>query len=387
MKKIYDPIHRFITVDELESRLIDSSPFQRLRFIHQLGTAFFVYPGARHKRFEHSLGTMEVASRIFDRITSFDIDMGGPDYAYWRRILRMAALCHDLGHLPFSHCAERALLGKEGHEGWTLRIIESEELAPIWQELGPNAKEDIAKLAVGEKKYGKPFTPWEKVVSQIITDDFFGADRIDYLLRDATCSGLAYGSFDYHQLIEMLRILPWNGSTMGIEENGIDSCESLLLARHFMHRRIYQYATVKAYSFHLSRFMKTVYGNGTLTKNLDTYLSFSDNEVLAEIARAARDSSHPAHKDAASLMMQRPRQKAIALSPKVSEEQLQALSIPDLHWELSTKATAVTTMDFPVLTHEGDIVSGESFSRISIPSSSSNWAFVDPKYAGDLKQL
>ena len=185
----------------------------------------------------------------------------------------------------------------------------------------------------------------------------------------------------------MLRVLPWNGFAIGIEENGIDSCESLLLARHFMHRRIYQYATVKSYSFHLAQFMKTVYGNGVLTKDLDSYLKFSDNEVLSEIARATRDSNHPAHRDAACLMMQKPRRKAIALSPKVSEEQLQALSIPDLKWELSKKVEAITTMDFPVLTNEGAIVSGESFSRISVPSSSSNWAFVDPKYAGDLKNL
>ncbi|MBS0653317.1 MAG: HD domain-containing protein, partial [Verrucomicrobia bacterium] len=69
-KKIYDAVHGFIRFNELERELIDSEPFQRLHYLHQLGISFLVYPGATHTRFEHSLGAMELATRIFDRITS-----------------------------------------------------------------------------------------------------------------------------------------------------------------------------------------------------------------------------------------------------------------------------------------------------------------------------
>ena len=73
-KKIYDSVHGFIPFDEFEKELIDSIPFQRLHYIHQLGIAYLVYPGATHTRFEHSLGVMLLASLMFERFVSlFDL--------------------------------------------------------------------------------------------------------------------------------------------------------------------------------------------------------------------------------------------------------------------------------------------------------------------------
>src|SRR5437899_1648279 len=113
LHEIRDPIHVFIYLDPTERDVVNSRPFQRLRYIHQLATTYLVYPGATHRRFEHSLGVMELASRIYDVVTSKEIpnaeieavlsDVG--QRSYWRRALRMAALCHDIGHLPFSHAA------------------------------------------------------------------------------------------------------------------------------------------------------------------------------------------------------------------------------------------------------------------------------------------
>jgi HD superfamily phosphohydrolase len=115
--EIRDPIHQFVRIDNHERKVLDSRPYQRLRHIHQLALTFKIYPGATHKRFEHSLGVMELASRVFDIISnpdnvtdevrSFLPELGRlDDLRYWRRVLRMAALCHDIGHLPFSHAAE-----------------------------------------------------------------------------------------------------------------------------------------------------------------------------------------------------------------------------------------------------------------------------------------
>src|SRR5664279_1717470 len=114
-----DPIHTFISVRTDGRKVIDSRPFQRLRYIHQLALSYLVYPGATHKRFEHSLGVMDVASRIFDVVTEVEhvhhdnVRNIIPDEqarSYWKSVLRMAALCHDVGHLPFSHAAEKELL-------------------------------------------------------------------------------------------------------------------------------------------------------------------------------------------------------------------------------------------------------------------------------------
>src|SRR5438034_11747663 len=106
-----DPIHGFIRVDSKERLVVDSRQVQRLRHIHQLALTYLLYPGATHKRFEHSLGVMHLASRIFDVVTDpeniFDESVRRimPDEEskrYWKSVLRAAALCHDLGHLPFS---------------------------------------------------------------------------------------------------------------------------------------------------------------------------------------------------------------------------------------------------------------------------------------------
>ncbi len=67
--EIRDPIHVFVRLDSDERNVLDSRPFQRLRHIHQLGMTHLLYPGATHKRFEHSLGVMELASRVFDVVT------------------------------------------------------------------------------------------------------------------------------------------------------------------------------------------------------------------------------------------------------------------------------------------------------------------------------
>ena len=136
--EIRDAVHVFTRLDSDERKVLDSRPFQRLRHIHQLALTHLVYPGATHNRFEHSLGVMELADRVFRIITAKEnidhrvrdvVPAGDDQLRYWCRVLRMAALCHDLGHLPFSHAAEERLL-PEGwtHETLTVELIKSEEM-------------------------------------------------------------------------------------------------------------------------------------------------------------------------------------------------------------------------------------------------------------------
>ena len=409
IKKIYDSVHRFIHVDGLESDLINTRPFQRLHYLHQLGVTFFVYPGGTHRRFEHSLGVMELATRIYDEMTSGDLPkklremmpkFGSYEYRYWRRVLRLAALCHDLGHLPFSHVAEHRLLGKGGHELWTQKIMESDFLTPVWDRfqveslqegISRDVQRDVLKVALGEKKFMGEFTPWERVVTEIITGDFFGADRIDYLLRDSQCTGLAYGLFDYHQLIEMLKIIVTSEGrlAMGVEENGIESCEALLLARHYMHKRLYQYSSVKSYGFHLARFMETMYYD--LGEDLERYVAMTDNEVLSDINQASRDESHPCHFDAKCLYVRHSRFRALPITCSYGETDLnelkKKLSIPDnaISWELSSHGGESCGLDFPVLKQNNTVVIGSDLSQISVPSKDRSWVFVAPEYVEEIQ--
>ena len=215
--EVRDPLHVFVKLQAAELPVLNSAPFQRLRHIHQLALSYLVYPGATHRRFEHSLGVMELATRIFNVVVDDEhltdevreiVPKDPFDREYWRRALRMAALCHDTGHLPFSHAAEKELLPEGAdHETLTAQIVRSDEMAPTWKAMKLDP-EDIVKLAVEPEDVPGALPPWQAILNEIITGASFGADRMDYLLRDSLHAGVAYGRFDHFRLIDTLRILP-----------------------------------------------------------------------------------------------------------------------------------------------------------------------------------
>jgi uncharacterized protein len=307
-----DPIHTFISVRTDERKVIDSRPFQRLRHIHQLALSYLVYPGATHKRFEHSLGVMEIASRIFDVVTApenvhhdsvRDIIPDDLARSYWKSVLRMAALCHDLGHLPFSHAAEKELL-PEGydHEQLTKDIIRSSEMEEIWAAMTPPLKSDhIMKLAVGPKRAGPlELNIWETILAEIIIGDALGADRMDYLLRNSYHAGVAYGTFDHHRLINTLRILPKkyedsDEPALGLEAGGLESSEGLMIARYFMYKQVYLHHIRRAYDIHLKDFLLDWLPGGKFSTAINTHLNISDVEVLSAIREAHENHSSPRH--------------------------------------------------------------------------------------------
>ncbi|MCB9366136.1 MAG: HD domain-containing protein [Calditrichaeota bacterium] len=186
--EVRDPIHSFVYYDNRERGIIDSWPFQRLRDIHQLGLAHFVYPSARHTRFEHSLGVMHLAERIFLSITDgsnlrsevkdqFSDELkDSHSRGYWRDAVRLAALCHDIGHLPFSHTAEKEVLKDgEDHETISKKLIEHEYVSQHLRKAPTVDPMHVVKLALGpekaKKKFGIELTEWESLLSEIIVGD------------------------------------------------------------------------------------------------------------------------------------------------------------------------------------------------------------------------
>ena len=318
-----DPIHGFIHLSSDERQVIDSPPFQRLRHIHQLGLTYLVYPGATHRRFEHSLGVMELAGRVFDRITdhrnlSDDIRAALPPLddqpEYWRQTLRMAALCHDLGHPPFSHATEALFPDNVNHEDLTRQIIHHDSLRDIWTRLEIEPAH-IARLALGpEKITHPPFTPWETILSEIITGDIFGVDRMDYLLRDSHHLGVTYGQFDYDRVIESLRLMippsslsPTPGPkeedykpapALGVEKGGLGATEGMALARYFMYSQVYMHPVCRIYEKHLHDFMESHLEGGGYSDKVVTMLETTDNDIGAAIALAAVTPQKPGHEAA-----------------------------------------------------------------------------------------
>ena len=126
MYQFRDPIHGFVDVSEDELKIINSAPFQRLRNIHQLATTYLVYHGAEHTRFGHSIGVMHLTSRVFDSVTkklpnlfSEDNAENARRTAWYRQLLRLIGLTHDLGHAPFSHASEELFEDGKQHEDYT----------------------------------------------------------------------------------------------------------------------------------------------------------------------------------------------------------------------------------------------------------------------------
>jgi uncharacterized protein len=253
---------------------------------------------------------MEIASRIFDIVTASENVFHDsvrniiPDEqarSYWKSVLRMAALCHDLGHLPFSHAAETELL-PEGydHERLTKDIIYSPEMEDIWAAMTPPLKADhIVKLAVGpEGAEPLELNTWETILAEIIIGDALGADRMDYLLRDSYHAGVSYGTFDHHRLTNTLRILPTtyeesDEPALGLEAGGLESSEGLMIARHFMYKQVYLHHIRRVYDIHLQDFLTQWLPGGKFSTSLKKHLNISDVEVLFAIRKAYEKSSSP----------------------------------------------------------------------------------------------
>lgn len=411
LHEIRDAIHTFVRLETCERAVVNSAPYQRLRCIHQLAMTYLVYPGASHSRFEHCLGVMELASRIFDVVTDqrhlhpdtrdFIFFPGTHEHSYWRRVLRMAALCHDLGHLPFSHAAEDTLPNGYTHEDLSLDIIRSPEMGQIWQNLKVSA-EDIGKLAVGSKHYPKPLTDWEALLSEIIIGDAFGADRMDYLLRDSHHAGVSYGRFEHHRLIDTMRILPQKESgqplpTLGIEQGGLQSAESLLWARYFMYTQLYFHPVRRIYDFHLKQFLKEWLPDGKFSVNLRDHLLLTDTEVISAMRLASNDESAPGHTPARRIM-RREHFKRIADITDGDRE-----IDPDAAEKLSTELVAIfgegsvytdrytqkgKGIRFPVLTRDGGIEWSTVLSATlkRVPTFTVEYVFVDPLHAERGKQ-
>ncbi len=331
---IFDPIHARIRLTAEERELLATRAFRRLRRVHQLAMMHIVYPGATHSRLEHSLGVMELATRIFDVITDpanvrDEVRAVLPELAdkeqcgYWRRVVRVAALCHDLGHLPFSHAAEKVLLPPGwNHERLTGTVILDEDVGGVLDGMKLR-RLDVAKVAVGPREARDVrFSAWEKILSQIIVANAFGADRIDYLLRDPYHAGLRCPTFDGARLIAALRILPpprraaqdaaeqaarvAEEPSLGMLDSGLRPAELLVQARHFLFTRIFHQHALCAYDIHFGDFLRASLPQGRYPVTAAEHLQTDDDRVTAACGEAARDPRALGHEAARRLVCREP---------------------------------------------------------------------------------
>lgn len=301
-----DPIHTFIEVSSDEREIIRTGPFQRLRDVSQLAMTYLVYPTTTHKRFEHSLGVMHLASRIFDTITKPENVrdpvrdfLPAPDVVqYWRKVVRSSALLHDIGHLPFSHAAEAELLPSGfDHERITSNLISGDEVSTALNRcFPPISVGHVKKTAIGPKKSDENFTPLEALMAELIVGDSFGADRMDYLLRDAYHAGVPFGRFDVDRLLSTIRILPktyeqTDEPWLGVEIGGIESAVGLALARYFMYKQVYLHPIRRIYDIHLKEFLQSWLDGGRFPIENDGHQAISDSDILVAMKKSLNGKS------------------------------------------------------------------------------------------------
>lgn len=393
--EIRDPIHNFIRLNNDERTLLDSRPLQRLRHIHQLALTFQVYPGASHKRFEHSLGVMELATRAFDVITNPNnvtdkvrahfLELRDLEkLSYWRKVLRMAALCHDVGHLPYSHAAEHCILAPGmKHEHITMKIIASSELQQIFLSLVPPINPThVLKLAVGKSvAKDEDFSDWERILSNIIADDNLGVDRIDYLLRDSHHIGVAYGKFDHFRLIDCLRILIGdeakgkqhsNRPELGIDKGGIHAVEALNLARYYMFKQVYLHAIRRIYDIHLTDFLVEWLSGKRFGHDTEEFLNLTDSGIHVALHESLK------HRDASSVHAERVVNRnhfKVVYSPAWNAAQIRGSSVKMIYGKLCDEFSKELLRldhfveqnkirDFPVLVHGDETVSSIDLSEL-----------------------
>ena len=285
MLSLRDPVHGFIRADPLEAALINSRPLQRLRFIHQLGFTFLVFPGAEHSRFGHALGAMHLAGRVYEALCGkAEGLLPAGARSRERRLVRAAALLHDLGHAPFSHSAEELFEGGIDHEEMTRRLIVTPEIAAIFARHGDGLEPaDVVRLLRGGGN------PTERLLSQIVAGEL-DVDKMDYLLRDSQLCGVQYGSFDLERLLDtMLPVADPEGGdgagwAIGLDAGGVHALEALVMARYYMFTQVYFNATGKALELHLNEWLKE--SGVRWSDEPEAFLERDDVSVWADMRRS-----------------------------------------------------------------------------------------------------
>jgi hypothetical protein len=217
-------LHNLITFedDEFEGvlwKVLQTGPFQRLRRVKQLGFSEFVYPGATHSRFAHSVGVFHTARMLMKRVERF---AGSAFKETKAKQALAAALVHDVGHGAFSHAFEdvgkKLKLKMANHELVSDRIIKESEVSEVLNELGAGFSSDVADI-IGER--GKP-----SIYSAVVSSQF-DADRLDYMRRDRMMTGSQHGAIDFNWLIDNLEV---GKVGYGTDEEFVGDVETFVLS-------------------------------------------------------------------------------------------------------------------------------------------------------------
>ena len=275
-QRIRDPVHDLIEFDATKFdsvlwQVLNTRPFQRLRRIKQLGFSEFVFPGATHTRFAHSIGVFHTARRLMKIVERHLVSRKHFD-PYMADVALVAALVHDVGHGPFSHAFEE--VGKildwklvKKHELVSEALVRNGEIAESLKPMGSGFANDVANLIGTEK----PTSIYAAVVSSQ-----FDADRLDYLLRDRMMTGTQHSGIDFEWLMANLEV---GTVPTGVDDSQTDDVETFVLGS----KAVY---AAEAYVLGLFQLYPTIYFHKT-TRCFEKLFS----QLLLRLAGMVTDGS------------------------------------------------------------------------------------------------
>jgi hypothetical protein len=309
--RIRDPIHGTITVTAEEKAVIDSPYFQRLRQVRQLGFGDMAFPGATHTRHAHSLGAMYVASRLFDAVASRS-SLGPQARERFRSAVRLAVLCHDLGHMPLSHASEsiapmRADLrlpawtgetgGQASHEDFTAKLLLDSTLTDVvrnaYGSLGITP-ELIAGLVIGRLPqsvdgFHDGGVDWTPLMRALVSGEL-DADRMDYLQRDSFFTGVNYGRYDIEWILQNLTFAEREGrAVLALSKAAVFAFEDFLLSRYHMFLSVYYHHTAVSFDWMLKRYYGDAPGEFEIPSDPQAFLGCDDVALWSTLRRSKNE--------------------------------------------------------------------------------------------------
>jgi HD superfamily phosphohydrolase len=291
---VRDALYDRIPLAPPELALISTQAFLRLDRIQQLGFVSRVWPGAKHTRYEHSLGVFHLTREAIDRLA--------PDFAPGHftardaRTVIAASLLHDIGHYPFSHAIEELGSPILSHEEVGRRIVEGAEVAPVLERDWDVDPAQVAALIHGKHD---DLTPGQRILRGLLSGTL-DMDKLDYLPRDAHACSVPYGGVDASRLLDALTIIdapsvagPQGESVrIAIREKGISPLHSLINARQEMFDNVYWHHTNRACMVMLLRAVQEAFVAGAITPESLTdhddasFLAFMRSEAMPDATQS-----------------------------------------------------------------------------------------------------
>ncbi len=300
--EVRDPVHGSIPIHDEEIPIIEHAFFQRLRSIKQLGFAEYIFPGATHTRYIHSIGVMYISGLVFNKV--FQNKITGVDFYRLQETLRLACLLHDIGHAPLSHSTESVMpkvqdlklpkgfvIGSEErqatHEDYTLKSIVDSSFTESFKKA--NLKFGVKASAVAELILGKNLEPdyftignvnYFPLLHQLVSSEI-DCDRMDYLLRDSYFCGVSYGKHDLDWIIDNLEACVIDGKAhLGISERAISTFDDFLLSRFHMFMMVYFHYRAVCLEQMLLYYFKEAKNEYTIPADIEEYQSHDDHMLM-----------------------------------------------------------------------------------------------------------